>query len=148
MFSKSCQYALQAVLYIALYGSKESPAPLKAIAKSQDIPLHFLGKIMQNLSRSKILASVPGPRGGFYLAQPAADLHLIRIVEVINGLDIITQCGIGFKKCSDTHPCPLHEEFKAVKVKIKELLTQKSLAELCDDVVHERSFVSFNRNAE
>ena len=143
MFSKSCQYALQAILYIALFGGKDKPITLKNISNSQDIPVHFLGKIMQILAKNKIVKSTPGPRGGFYLLKSPKVLRLIKIVEVIDGLDIFDLCGIGFKKCSDQRPCPLHLEFKKVKQGIKDLLSNKSVAELCEDVKNGISVVSF-----
>jgi len=143
MFSKSCQYALQAIIYIAMFGEKDKPVTLKDISSSQEIPLHFLGKIMQILAKNKIVKSIPGPKGGFYLLKTPKSLRLIKIVQVIDGLDIFEQCGIGFKKCSDKRPCPLHLEFKKVKQEIKDLLSKKSVAELCNDVKNGKSVVSF-----
>ena len=143
MFSKSCQYALQAILYIAMFGEAEKPITLKSIASTQDIPIHFLGKIMQILAKNKIVKSTTGPRGGFYLLKSPKKFYLIEIVEAIDGLDIFDQCGIGFKKCSDLSPCPLHEDFKKVKQEIKNLLSSKSVAELCNDVKNGNAVVSF-----
>ena len=58
MFSRSCEYALQAILYITLHSQKGSSVGLKQISKSQKVPLHFLSKILQQLVRRKILKSV------------------------------------------------------------------------------------------
>ncbi len=143
MFTRSCEYALQAVLFIALTSKDGSSVGLKEIAKSQKIPLHFLSKILQNLVKNKILVSVKGPSGGFSLTRSPSKLKLMKVVEIIDGLDIFDRCGIGLKKCSDKTPCPIHFEYKVVKEKIKSLLNDKTLEELCNDVENDQSIVSF-----
>lgn len=143
MFSRSCEYALQSILYITLHSQDDKAVGLKQISESQKIPPHFLSKILQQLVKAKILNSTKGPNGGFSLKVSPNRLRLIKVVDTIDGLEIFNRCGIGLKKCSDKSPCPVHFEFKAVKDKIREVLTEKTLAELRDDVAAGRSIVSF-----
>ena len=143
MFSKSCEYALQAILYICLNTNENQAVGLKAIAGAQNIPLHFLSKVLQELVKHKLLQSTKGPHGGFSLIVPAEELHLLRIVEIIDGLDMFDRCGIGLKTCSDDTPCPIHFEYKGIREKIKNILTNKTLLELCDDVKKGQAIVSF-----
>ena len=143
MFSRSCEYALQSILYIALHSKNGQAIGLKDISESQDIPLHFLSKILQQLVKHKLLRSTKGPRGGFALNVPAHELRLMTIVRVIDGLDIFDRCGIGLKQCSDKTPCPVHFEYKEIKKKIRDLLDKKSLLELCEDVVNGQSIVVY-----
>lgn len=134
MFSRSCEYALQSILYITLHSNNGKAVGLKQISESQKIPLHFLSKILQQLVKAKILSSVKGPNGGFTLRISPHKLRLIKVVETIDGLEIFNRCGIGLKKCSDKYPCPVHFEFKVVKDKINEVLTEKTISELCEDI--------------
>ena len=143
MFSRSCEYALQSILYITLHSQDSKAVGLKQISESQKIPLHFLSKILQQLVKAKILNSIKGPNGGFSLKISPKRLRLIKVVDTIDGLEIFNRCGIGLKKCSDKSPCPVHFEFKAVKDKIRQVLTEKTLAELSDDVEAGRSIVAF-----
>jgi len=143
MFSRSCEYALQGILYITLHSKNGNAVGLKQISESQKVPLHFLSKILQQLVKAKILSSIKGPNGGFMLNVSPNRLRLIKVVETIDGLDIFERCGIGLKKCSDKTPCPIHFDFKVVKEKIRQVLTEKTLAELCDDVGKGLSIVSF-----
>jgi Rrf2 family transcriptional regulator, iron-sulfur cluster assembly transcription factor len=142
MFSKSCQYALQAVLYIGLKTREKNAVGLKEIAESQSIPHHFLSKILQELVKRKILISTKGPNGGFSFFIPPEKLYLMKIVEIIDGTDIFDRCGLGLKKCSDQTPCPVHAKFKLVKADIKALLTTKSVAELSEDVKNGLAIIS------
>ena len=142
MFSKSCQYAIQSVLYIAVHGNDNGAVKVKEISETQEIPVHFLGKIMQNLVKHKILVSTKGPTGGFMLKEDKWNTTLLDIVEIIDGLDIFSQCGIGLKKCSDTQPCPIHNEYKVVKTRIRALLESRTIARMVKEVKAGSSIVS------
>ena len=144
MFSKSCEYALQGVIYIALHGQKGENVGLKDIAESQGIPMHFLSKILQQLVRSGILSSIKGPNGGFSLKKDVDELYLKEIVEIIDGPGIFERCGIGLKECSDENPCPIHFEYQTVKDKINEVLRSKSVKDLIKDIESGKSIVAYN----
>ena len=143
MFSRSCEYALQAIIYIALHSGKDKYVGLKEISESQQVPHHFLSKILQTLVKHKVLISVKGPTGGFGLNRSAKKITLLQVVEIIDGTDIFDRCGLGLKKCSDKTPCPIHAEYKIVKKKIRELLSNKTLQELCQDVEKGEAIVNF-----
>lgn len=143
MFSKSCEYALRSILYITLHTKNDQAVGLKQIADSQGIPLHFLSKILQQLVKHKLLTSIKGPGGGFLLNVSPDKLRLVEIVKIIDGLDILDRCGIGLKKCSDKTPCPIHFDYKIVKEKIRQLLQEKTLSELCQDVEDGKSIVNY-----
>lgn len=134
MFSKSCQYAIQAVLHIGLKDRGKAPVSVKSICEEQNIPTHFLAKILQLLVKQKILSSIKGPHGGFMLSKSIHQFKLIEIVELIDGSEIFNQCGIGLKRCSDETPCPVHHVFKKVKNQIKSILTDKTLDQLCNEI--------------
>lgn len=143
MFSRSCEYALQSILYITLHSKNGHAVGLKKISESQQVPLHFLGKVLQQLVKHRILNSVKGPNGGFTLNISPDKFRLMKIVETIDGSDIFDRCGIGLRKCSDQTPCPIHFQYKIVKEKIRDLLTEKTLAELCQDVENGQSIVTY-----
>ena len=144
MFSTSCQYGLQAMIFIALHASEDEYVGLNRIAREQNIPKHFLSKILQLLVKQKLLTSMKGPTGGFNLNRPADQITLIEVIEAIDGLDVFSRCGIGFKRCNDDHPCPIHDEYKAVRNRIRELFESKTLLELANDVKSGESIVSLS----
>ena len=145
MFSTSCHYGLQAMLYIALHSTADKNVDLNQIASEQDIPKHFLSKILQLLVRNKLLLSMKGPTGGFRLNRPADKITLIEIIAAIDGLDVFTQCGIGFKKCSDSNPCPIHHDFKIVRERVKNLFETKTLYQLTRDIENGDSIVNLKK---
>ena len=80
------------------------------------------------------MISIKGPNGGFSINPNLVDFRLIDVVTLIDGTDIFNQCGIGLKQCSDAHPCPVHDAFKHVKEHVKNILTEKSLQELTNEL--------------
>ncbi|MCL4539496.1 MAG: Rrf2 family transcriptional regulator, partial [Bacteroidetes bacterium] len=72
IFSRQCEYALQAVLYISV----QEPGKftnINEISERLDIPMPFLGKTLQLLVQDRILSSLKGPRGGFKLAKDPSE---------------------------------------------------------------------------
>ncbi len=134
MFSRSCHYGLQASLYIAHETADGGKVDLVTIATAQDIPRHFLSKILQTLVKQKLLKSTKGPNGGFELARAPEDIYLYEIVEAIDGLEIFSQCGLGFKRCSNNHPCPIHDEYKQLREQTESLFHGRTLRMLIEDV--------------
>ena len=55
------------------------------LAAYYDLPAPYLAKQLQALTKAGVLAASTGPRGGFRLARPAADITLLQIVEAVDG---------------------------------------------------------------
>ncbi|OFY86800.1 MAG: Rrf2 family transcriptional regulator [Bacteroidetes bacterium RIFCSPLOWO2_12_FULL_35_15] len=130
MFSKACEYALKAVLYLSLNSSEDRKLGIKEIAEKLNLPSPFLGKILQNLVRHKILDSTKGPNGGFYFKKNSKKIFIIKIVEIIDGLEFFEKCGMGLKHCSSIKPCPIHNDLMPYRQKLKEMLEEKTIADL------------------
>ncbi len=129
LFSRQCEYALQAVLYLAQKkgGVRVS---IKDMTRELGIPYHFLGKIMQELTRKGLLVSVKGPHGGFALAMPASEITLFHIVDAIDGADFTRTCVMGFPECSGKHPCAVHAQWEVLRNGIYAMLVTESIEEM------------------
>ncbi len=136
------------MLYIAMFSSENKNVDLKQIATEQNIPKHFLSKILQELVRNNLLISMKGPTGGFRLSRKPEDITLIEVIDAIDGLGVFTKCGIGFKQCNDSNPCPIHEEYKKVRNQVEELFSTKTLLELTEDVRRGDSIISLGKKEE
>ncbi|HTO38284.1 MAG TPA: Rrf2 family transcriptional regulator [Brumimicrobium sp.] len=134
MFSKACEYGIKATLYIAQQAlSTEQKIGVKDIAKEINSPEAFTAKIMQTLSRDKIVYSMKGPSGGFFIPKDElGSIKLSSIVKAIDGDDIYRGCGLGLEQCSETEPCPLHDKFKLIRDELAKMLTETSLLELAN----------------
>jgi Rrf2 family protein len=129
ILSQTAIYALKATLCLA---EAEAPGRLRVddIAARLDVPRNYLSKILHTLARHGVLLSARGPRGGFQLARPAADLSLAEVLERIDGLPEESGCLLGRPVCSDANPCAAHDRWKAVSVALKRFFSETSVADL------------------
>ena len=129
IFSKKCEYGLQAILFLAAKDSGEV-IPVDEIAKQLNIPKEFVSKILQSLTESGIIFSKKGKSGGFALAKDPQRIRLIDIVAAIDGLEIFNSCVLGFPRCTPENPCPLHEKWGALRSNAYNMLTDETLDQL------------------
>lgn len=136
MFSKSCEYAMRAVFYIARSTHEGRKVGIKEIAENIKSPEAFLGKILQKLSKEGIIQSSKGPNGGFYLTKSNLKRPVADIVISIDGKGILTGCALGLESCSEKRPCPLHHEFKAIRDQLNAMLKTTSIGQFNLDLIN------------
>ncbi len=129
MFSKSCEYAIKAMIFVAQKSKDELRVGIKEIAKGTDSPEHFIAKIMQDLSRRKLVHSVKGPNGGFYMDQYDLRTSIADIVKALDGESIYTDCVLGLKACSEKNPCPVHFEYKEIKKNLIKMIEKNTIGD-------------------
>ena len=128
IYSKECEYAIRALTYLARHRGKRCLA--KEIANAEEMPLYFLSKILQTLTRQKLLSSAKGPNGGFQLLKAPEAISLYHIKKLIDGVEDLDECAVGLGRCNSQTPCPLHDEFKPLREKIKRYLQESTLSEM------------------
>lgn len=126
IFSKKCEYGLQAVLYLAAHMESDAISA-EEIATKLNIPKEFISKILQSLTESGIVASKKGKSGGFAIAKSPERIRLIDIVAAIDGLTIFNNCVLGFPKCNPDNPCPLHERWGELRTQAYNMLSDETL---------------------
>ncbi len=132
MLSKTCEYALRAMIYVAQHSNEHKMVNIREIAANIDSPELFIGKILQSLSKKGFLQSSKGRNGGFYLSEKDARNSLADIVLAVDGDKIFTGCGVGLHYCSEKHPCPIHHEYKKTRKEVYRIYKQATLEHFRD----------------
>jgi Rrf2 family protein len=57
----------------------------KVLAEFHGVPKEYLSKALQGLSQAAIVATVPGPSGGYRLARSADEITVLEVVEAVEG---------------------------------------------------------------
>jgi Rrf2 family protein len=83
--SAKVDYALQAVVEIAIATKKDSLISSEEISSRRDIPEKFLEGILTLLRKSGVINSYRGPSGGFELAKKPQDIAVADIIRIIDG---------------------------------------------------------------
>ena len=131
LFSKKCEYGIQAVLYMAAQDN-DSVIPSDEISKKLKIPKEFISKILQSLTESGVVESKKGKAGGFKLAKNPSKIKLIDIVEAIDGLESFNSCVLGFPNCSPEKPCPVHNQWGKLRTKAYDMLSNETIDKFKD----------------
>lgn len=143
MLSKSCEYAIRSVIYIAGQSSKTKRTNLREISNAINSPEAFTSKILQSLTAKSILHSTKGPSGGFEISTDRLNtLSLAEIIFAIDGIDVFSHCVIGLEKCSDNHPCPVHHKYLPIKNEIKHFFRHTLVKDVVNDLSLLNTFIS------
>jgi Rrf2 family protein len=134
ILSRTSQYAIQALIYIATQPRGE-PVLNRKIADYLDVPSAYLAKIMQSLCKGNLLYSFRGRLGGFCLREGAEKTDLMQILILTEGTGFTEDCLLGLKVCSDETACPMHTKWKPIKLKVVALLSEQTLEKLAAAVV-------------
>ena len=135
MFSKATEYAIRATIFLAQKSSEETKLGIDEISKAIDSPRSFTAKIMQLLTKdNKIVSSVRGPHGGFFLSAKAKKLPVRSVLVVMGEELILEKCVMGLKLCSEVQPCPMHAQYKIIKKELISLFTAKTIQELAAEI--------------
>ncbi|HVV49669.1 MAG TPA: Rrf2 family transcriptional regulator [Polyangia bacterium] len=93
------RYAIRALYDLAFHRQGEA-TQAKEIAEAQKIPLRFLEQILQDLRRAGLVEARRGPRGGYALARPPAEISLADVLRAVRGpleelLGVVGEAGAG-----------------------------------------------------
>ncbi|MBS1683088.1 MAG: Rrf2 family transcriptional regulator [Bacteroidetes bacterium] len=142
MFTKACEYALRAALYVSIKSVGGLRSGIAEIAKEIDAPQPFTAKILQTLTREKIISSTKGPNGGFFIHPKSKPITLNSIVKAIDGTDdALHTCTLGLKECSDKYPCPIHGEVKLYKAHLRKVMRETTVQSLAQSISKGKTFL-------
>jgi Rrf2 family protein len=141
MLSHTCKTAVKAVIYLATKESTDAKASIKEIAEYLNASEHTVGKLLQTLVAQGIINSLKGPAGGYYISKSQRGQPIINIIEAIDGDTLFKECGLGLSRCSATHPCPIHYEYKKAMSLLENTFKTKKVAHLCDPVNNKLAYL-------
>ncbi len=141
MLSKSCEYALKGMIYLAKQNHLDKKAGFKEIAAGINAPEAFMAKILQQLAQKNLVLSTKGPGGGFYLPKNYGNYSMATIVRAIDGESIFNSCILGLQSCSAKKPCPLHDAYIPIKEQLIEMLEMHTLDQFDNEMLDKIYFL-------
>lgn len=134
MLSNACKYAIRAILYLAIETDDTNKIGVKKISEELETPQPFLAKLLQQLTKAKLVSSTKGPNGGFYLTEKDKENAVWDIVINIDGTAKFDDCFLGLSTCSDESPCPIHFIVSPFKENLLENLRDKTITQYVDEM--------------
>lgn len=141
MISKACKYGIRATIFVASKQEEGIKLNIKDIAREVDAPEAFTAKILQVLNKNRIITSLKGPYGGFYIENYQLEQPVINIVNAIDGMSVFQECGLGLKQCSATHPCPMHDQYKIARDALLDAFQNTTIGQLAEQVNEGGSYI-------
>ena len=127
--SKKSEYGVMALAYL----SSLEPGRLASvgeIAKYSDIPREHLAKILSELVKAGLAASLSGPAGGFRLAKPASRLSLADILNALEKKSGLIDCISDEANCKMAERCQIRTPMAQVHRKVNRILEETMLEDL------------------
>ena len=129
MISQTAEYALRAAVHLAdQAGETGHPLTAPVIAAATQVPVGYLSKVLQNLSRAGIITSQRGPGGGFRLAREATDITIYEVVQAVDTLPRIHKCPLGLEE--HERLCPLHRRIDEAMALVEKAFRETTIADL------------------
>lgn len=129
---RNTEYSIRALVHLALLSGREATAG--EIAEEQEVPLEYLQKILQKLTRGGFVGAHRGAYGGFYLAKKPEDINLLEVIELMQGKLVMNKCFLGKDGCTRAPKCVLKYNWLQLEQRITGFLSQITLSDLVKQV--------------
>ena len=124
------RYGLRILLDLAIHGSSDQPRMLRDIAEQQQISLKYLSRLIIDLRRARMVRSIRGVKGGFFLARKPSEITLLEIIEAMEGSLSIVDCVGKPEKCQRHNSCPARDIWCELNDGIRALMLKITLEEI------------------
>jgi len=131
LINKNIYYAVRSLLYIA-QKPNETTSVSELVSKLK-MRRAFLRRILQVLSKHRILKSLKGKGGGFLFNTHPSKLRIIDIIRIFRGKVDIMNCLLEKDVCPHPDDCVLMTKIKDVERKLYRTLKTTTIATLLKD---------------
>ncbi|HXJ44530.1 MAG TPA: Rrf2 family transcriptional regulator [Bryobacteraceae bacterium] len=127
MLSQTAEYALRAMVSLATANGQ--PRTAHEIAAEAHVPLDYLSKVLNSLSRAGLVTGQRGRGGGFHVAPHPAELTVLEVVSAVDPLKRIKTCPLGLQ-AHGTNLCPLHRKLDDAVRTVEEAFASTTIQSL------------------
>ncbi|MHC5082527.1 MAG: RrF2 family transcriptional regulator [Planctomycetota bacterium] len=135
--SSRTRYGMRAILELALeYGN--APLQIKTIAAREDISNKYLEQLIAMLKATGLVRSIRGPRGGYILAKPPAEIQLKDVFLTLEGPMIPAECLDHPEYCPRCTDCATRQIWQQLQDAIMGVLEAVTLADLVEKSIQSK----------
>jgi Rrf2 family protein len=151
--SDGVEWGVHSCVLLAVLPS-DAALPAARLAEYHGVPSAYLAKHLQALARAGVLETVKGPRGGYRLSRPPAEITVLEVVEAIDGDEPAFRCteirrrGPSAVAAREYRtPCGIHRTFTRADDAWRAELAATTIADLVVGVVQEAPRVAVDKAA-
>lgn len=129
--STRSRYGLRAALELAIeYGN--GPLQIKTIAEREGISNKYLEQLVAILKSAGLVTSIRGPRGGYILSRPPAEIKVSEIFETLEGPLVDIECLQAEESCERCADCITRSVWMKIQQAMKDVLEGITLKDLVE----------------
>ena len=137
MITQTAEYALRAVVYLA---DQTEPKTNTLIAGATLVPVGYLAKVMQSLSKAGLVNAQRGLHGGFVLAVSPDKLSVLQVVNAVEPIRRFKECPLGLH---GIHLCPLHRKLDDAAKAIEDTFGDSTIADMVNAPKNRKPLCAF-----
>jgi len=127
--TRAADYAVRVMIHLATLPAHER-ASLPALAQATGTPESFLSKVLQALSRAKLIKSLRGQSGGFEILPSGRHASIRQVIEAIDGPIHLNLCLISQHACGRSKCCPAHHVWEEAERAMTNVLSSAVILEM------------------
>jgi Rrf2 family protein len=137
------EYSLIITIHLARRGvAGAGPVAAREIAELERLPGDYVEQILLRLRRARLVESVRGARGGYFLARPPQNITVRDIMTASEHQTFEMNCEshpVDTERCAPGSGCSIRPVWQALQQRVDDLLSSISLADLVkqESQVHE-----------
>jgi FeS assembly SUF system regulator len=103
----------------------------RELAEKSGIPLPTVSKLLKLLSKSDLISSHRGTKGGYSLVRKAHEISVAEMIDVLEGPIAMTECSShGNHFCGLELVCPTKNPWQRINHVVRQALSKLSLADM------------------
>ena len=102
----------------------------REISETYRIPAELMAKILQRLTKKRILVSQHGISGGYSLASPAGTISAASVIEALEGPLSMTNCVSGESYCTQFDRCNVKTPLQRLHEGVIQMLGQLTIEQM------------------
>ena len=114
LIRKKSDFALRCLTILGEASAKQVVS-VRSLAEQEDIPEDLLHKVMQSLTRGKLVRATRGRTGGFRLARSAEKISILDVLNVVQGPFAVSRCFLSDYRCSRQEACWLRGKLHSIQ---------------------------------
>ncbi|MDX2152344.1 MAG: Rrf2 family transcriptional regulator [Bryobacteraceae bacterium] len=137
--TRSADYALRVMIHLAALPAGARPSR-EIIAQWTEVPSEFLSKVLQALTRARLIQSHRGATGGFALARPGDEITALDVLQAIEGPLQLNLCLSDDPLCGRRWWCAGHQLWRDAQAALAGVLQSSTIAQLARDSFRDKVY--------
>ena len=137
-------YAVKAMLDLALHYEANSVVTIHDLAGHADIPIKFLEQVLLDLKRGGFVESRRGKVGGYLLAKHPSQIKLGEVIKFIDGpLEPIACVEKNYSGCADIYKCIFRKIWQKVGRATSDIVDNISFGDLANQIKSQKEKIVY-----